>query len=37
MRIQKLVEERSVAIDEDIDEELRDIILEKTSLISDTP
>ena len=29
MRIQKLVEERSVAIDEDIDEELRDIILEK--------
>ena len=37
MHIQKLVEERSVAIDEDIDEELRDIILEKTSLISDTP
>ena len=36
MRIQKLVEERSVAIDEDINEELRDIILEKTSLISDT-
>ena len=36
MRIQKLVDERSVAIDEDIDEELRDIILEKTSLTSDT-
>ena len=37
MRIQKLVEKRSVAIDEDIDEELRDIILEKISLISNTP